>query len=113
MDTTELQKSCVHNIYDLVQHLPNTVCSRGIIKKVTGGICFFSIAAGKKLARKTVAYDRYIQVIDGAAAITINKKTHQLHSGQGIIIPAHCAHGFFAHEPFKMIATVIKSQYEE
>ena len=41
------------------------------------------------------------------------KNIFQLLLGQGIIIPAHASHRFNANEKFKMIATVIKSGYED
>ena len=46
------------------------------------------------------------------AEIVIDKKSHELNTGQGIIIPAHKSQIVIAHERFKMISTVIKSGYE-
>lgn len=62
---------------------------------------------------KISPFDTYIQTIDGAAEIIIKDKNYILKIGDGIIIPAHAKHCFKANEPFKMLATVIKSGYED
>jgi quercetin dioxygenase-like cupin family protein len=109
----ELKKSKVHIIVEIIEYVPNAVVSKTIIKKSTGNISVSSFATGEELAEKTSPFDTYIQIIDGAAEIIINEKTYQLKLGEGIIIPAHAPHCFNANEQFKMIATVIKSGYEE
>jgi quercetin dioxygenase-like cupin family protein len=72
-----------------------------------------SFDAGEELAEKSSPFDIYIQIIDGSAQIEIDNKIHKLTLGEGIIIPAHTRHRFFANEQFKMISTVIKSGYED
>jgi quercetin dioxygenase-like cupin family protein len=72
-----------------------------------------SFYRGEELAEKTSPFDTYIQIIHGAAQITIDQKVHTLRLGDGIIIPAHSLHCFNANEQFKMISTIIKSGYEE
>jgi quercetin dioxygenase-like cupin family protein len=109
----ELEKSKTHIIVEIIQYVPHAVVSRTIIKKTTGNITVSSFDAGEELAEKTSPFDTYIQIIDGAAEITIRDKKHQLSLGDGIVIPAHAAHYFNANEQFKMIATIIKSGYEE
>ena len=66
----------------------------------------------KELEEKSSPFDTYIQIIDGKASLTINKKDYQLGLGQGIVIPSNQRHHFTANEQFKMISTVIKSGYE-
>jgi hypothetical protein len=43
----------------------------------------------------------------------VNDKQYTLDLGEGMIIPSHALHHFHANKQFKMIATVIKSGYEE
>jgi quercetin dioxygenase-like cupin family protein len=62
---------------------------------------------------KISPFDNYVQIIDGAAELVIDKETHLLKLGNGIIIPAHAQHCFNAREKFKIISTIIKSGYEE
>ena len=108
----QLEKSKAHIIIEIIEYVPNAVVSRTIIKKTTGNITATSIAIGEELGEKTSPFDTYVQIIDGAAEVTIKDKSMILKLGQGIIIPAHAKHSFNANEQFKMITTVIKSGYE-
>lgn len=109
----QLETSKAHIIIEIIEYVPNAIVSRTIIKKTTGNITATSIASGEVLEIKIFPFDTYVQIIDGAAQITINEKRMTLNLGQGIIIPAHSKHSFAATEQFKMITTVIKSGYEE
>lgn len=86
--------------------------SKTIIKKTTGNVTVSSLDAGEELAEKTLAFDNYIQIIDGAAQVGINNKKYKLKLGEGITIPAHTKHCINAAQQFKMIFTIIKSGYE-
>ncbi len=110
---TELEKSKVHIVVEIIEYLPNAVVSKTIIKKSTGNITVSSLDAGEELAEKISPFDTYIQIIDGSAELIIADRKFRLNLGEGIIIPAHAKHKFNANEQFKMIATVIKSGYEE
>lgn len=109
----EVEKAKIHIIVEIIEYIPNSVLSRTIIKKTTGNVTVSSFAAGEELAEKTSPFDNFIQIIDGAAEITIDGKVYKLKLGQGIVIPAHSTHCFNANEQFKMISTVIKSGYED
>jgi len=109
----EVEKSKVHIIVEIIEYVPNAVLSKTIIKKITGNVTVSSFDAGEELAEKTSPFDNYIQIVDGAAQLTINEKKFKLKLGDGIIIPAHSTHCFTAQQQFKMISTVIKSGYEE
>ena len=111
--TAELIKAEAHIIVEIIEYLPNAVVSKTIIKKSTGNITAMSFYEGEELTEKTCPFDSYIQIIHGSAQITIDKKTHTLKLGNGIIIPAHSLHCFQANEQFKMISTIIKSGYDE
>ncbi len=113
MDTSELEKAKSHIIVEIIQYMPNAVVSKTIIKKTTGNITVSSFDAGEELAEKTLPFDSYIQIIDGAAEVIIKNKLHKLGLGEGIIIPAHAKHSFNANQQFKMISTIIKSGYED
>jgi len=111
-DNTELEKSKPHIIVEILEYIPNSVLSKTIIRKTTGNITVTAVDAGEELAEITSPFDLFIQIIDGAAQVVINKKTYRLRLGEGIIIPAHFSHCFNANEQFKMISTIIKSGYE-
>jgi quercetin dioxygenase-like cupin family protein len=112
-DNVELEKSRAHIIIEIIEYMPNAVVTKTIIKRSTGNITVTSFDAGEELAEKLSPFDTYIQIIDGTAELTIDKKLFKLKLGEGIIIPAHARHNFNANEQFKMISTVIKSGYED
>jgi quercetin dioxygenase-like cupin family protein len=109
----ELEKSKPHIIVEILEYVPNSVLVKTIIKKNTGNITVFSLDAGEELSEKTLPFDAFIQIIDGAAEVEIGNKKYKLRLGEGIIIPAHSSHCFNANEQFKMVSTIIKSGYEE
>jgi quercetin dioxygenase-like cupin family protein len=111
-EIAELEKSKTLIVVEIIEYVPNAVVSKTIIKKTTGNITVSSFDMGEELAEKTSPFDNFIQIIDGAAQITINEKVYKLKLGEGIIIPAHAPHCFNANEQFKMISTTIKSGYE-
>ena len=111
--TNELAKGSAHIIIEIIEYLPNSVVSKTIIRKSTGNITISSFDAGEELAEKQSPFDSYIQIVDGTAEITIDKKKNILSSGEGVIIPAHSKHKFNAKEQFKMVSTTIKSGYED
>ena len=110
---TELEKSKVHIIVQIIEYVPNAVVSKTIIKKTIGNVTVTSFDAGEELAEKTSPFDNFLQIIDGTAEVIINEKKYKLKLGEGIVIPAHAPHCFNADEQFKMISTIIKSCYED
>ena len=112
-DTTELVKSKVQIIVEIIEYVPNAVVSKTIIRKTTGNVTAMSFDEGEELGEKITPFDTFVQIIDGAAELIINEIKHKLGLGTGIIIPAHAPHCFNATEKFKMISTVIKSGYED
>ncbi len=113
MNTSDIEKSQAHIIVEIIEYIPNAVVSKTIIKKTTGNVTVSSFDAGEELAEKTLPFDNYIQIIDGIAELELDGKKLKLKLGEGIIIPAHTRHFFYATEQFKMISTVIKSGYED
>jgi quercetin dioxygenase-like cupin family protein len=108
----EIEKSEIHIIVEIIGYMHNAVVSKTIIKKTSGNVTVSSFDAGEELAEKTSPFDNFIQIIDGAAELTIDDNVYMLKLGEAIIIPAHANHHFNANVQFKMISTVIKSGYE-
>jgi quercetin dioxygenase-like cupin family protein len=111
--TIELEKSKVNIIVEIIEYVPNAVLSKTIIKKITGNVTVSSLDAGEEVAEKTLPFDTFIQIIDGAAEVIIDDTIYKLKLGEGIVIPAHSKHCLNANEQFKMISTIIKSGYED
>ena len=111
-DSTELKKSKSHIIVEIIEYVPNSVVIKTIIKKSTGNISVMSFDSGEGLTEKASPFDTFAQIIEGKAEIVIDKKVHLLHSGEGIIIPAHSPNHISPNGRFKMILTIIKSENE-
>jgi quercetin dioxygenase-like cupin family protein len=103
LDNAQLEKSMAHIIVEI---------NKTIIKKTTGSINIMSFDSGEGLNEKTSPFDSYAQVVEGTAEIVIDSVSHVLKSGQGIIIPAHAPNFIKPNGRFKIIMTVIKSEYE-
>jgi quercetin dioxygenase-like cupin family protein len=112
-DSKEMPKSIAHIIVEILEYIPNAVVVKTIIRKSTGNITVSSVSEGEELGDKISAFDIYVQIIDGEAAVSINDKIYQLKLGEGIIIPANSRHCFNANQQFKMLSTIIKSGYED
>ena len=112
MENREQEKGKAFIIVEIIEYVPKSVEIKTIIKKTTGNVTISSFDAGEALTEKTSPFDTFIQVIDGRAEIVINDDSHQLDTGQSIIIPAHSRRIIKAIERFKIISTVIKSGYE-
>jgi len=123
MDTTELEKTpkqdgeipkaSSHIVVELIEYEHDSVVSKSIMKRATGSINAMSFDNGEGLNEKTSPFDTYAQIIDGDAMIVIDGKATHLHTGEGIIIPAHKPNHIQPNGRFKMLLTVIKSGYED
>jgi quercetin dioxygenase-like cupin family protein len=111
-DNTELEKAKCHIIVEIIEYISNSVVSKTIIKKSTGNVSVMSFDTGEGLTEKTSPFDTFAQIIEGKAEIVIDRTSHLLASGQGIIIPAHSPNFIKPNGRFKMILTIIKSGYE-
>lgn len=93
----------------LVSYQSGAVVSRTLIDKKVGTVTLFSFAAGQGLSEHTVPYDAFVQIIDGAAEVTIDAKVHKVSSGEFIIMPANIPHSLKAVEKFKMMLVMIRA----
>src|ERR1700716_2620939 len=84
----ELEKSKAHIIVEIIEYVSNSVVIKTIIKKSTGNISVMSFDSGEGLTEKTSPFDTFAQIIEGKAEIVIDKISHILESGEGIVIPA-------------------------
>lgn len=109
VDTSELETSKGHIIVNIMDYVPKSVLSKTIIRKITGNVTVSLFDIGEEVAEKSSPFDTFIQVIDGAAEVKIDKIIFKLGLGEGIVIPANSTHCFHAYEQFKMISTMIKS----
>ena len=113
MDNSQLEKSKAHIIVEIIEYVPDSVVVKTVIKKTTGNISVMSFDSGKGLTEKTSPFDSFAQIIEGKAEMVVDKQTHLLQTGQGIIIPANVPAHINPNGQFKMILTVINNGDEE
>lgn len=111
-DFTEIEKAKSYIIVEIIEYVPSAVVIKTIIKKTTGNISIMSFDNGEGLAEKTSPFDIFVQIIEGVAELVIDGIPNFLHTGQGIIIPAHLSSFINPNGRFKLIQTIIKSGYE-
>jgi len=99
----------VQTLTDLVQYQPGAVVSRTLIDKQIGTLTLFAFAAEQGLSEHTAPYDACVQVIDGAADITIGGTVHRVTAGQMLIMPANVPHALRSAGPFKMLLVMIRA----
>jgi quercetin dioxygenase-like cupin family protein len=68
----------------------------------------FAFDQGQRLSEHTSPYDALVQVLDGAAEITISGETHTVVAGELIIMSANQPHSVNAIQPFKMMLVMIR-----
>lgn len=94
---------------DLVQYQPGAVVSRTLIDKKIGTLTLFAFDDGQGLSEHTAPYDAFVQIVDGAADITIGGQDHRVSAGQMIIMPANVPHALRAVGKFKMLLVMIRA----
>lgn len=104
------QTSTVYGIADAVDYAAGAVVSKILSKNEAGNLTLFAFDKGQNLSEHTAPFDAIIQVLDGTAIVTIDKKPHEVNTGEFIIMPANIPHAVDAKESFKMLLTMIKSK---
>jgi quercetin dioxygenase-like cupin family protein len=94
---------------ELVSYQEGSVVSRTLLDKKAGTITVFAFARGEGLSEHTAPFDAFVQVIDGAAEITIDGVLHPVSAGQMIIMPANTPHSLRGVQEFKMLLVMIRS----
>ncbi len=92
---------------ELVSYQEGSVVSRMISYTPQGTITVFAFAAGSGLSEHTAPFDAVLQVLEGAAEITLAGENFLVGSGDMIILPANIPHAVHASVSFKMILTMI------
>jgi quercetin dioxygenase-like cupin family protein len=94
---------------DLIAYQEGSVVSRTLIDKKVGTITVFAFDEGQGLSEHTAPFDAFVQVVDGAAEITIAGTAHGVRAGEIIIMPANQPHAVKAVRRFKMLLVMIRA----
>ena len=93
----------------IIGYVANSVVSKTIIKKSTTTISVLSFDNGQGMTEKTSPFDSFFHILEGKAEIIIDKVSHLLESGQGIIVPANSPNFIKPNGRFKMMLTIIRN----
>ena len=111
-ENIEPQKTNPQLIDGVIGYVANSVVSKTIVDKPTTTISLLSFDNGEGMIEKTCPFDNFFHILEGHAEIVIDKVSHLLESGEGIIVPANTANFIKPNGRFKMILTIIKNQDE-
>ena len=92
----------------LVDYADGAVVSRTLVKSKIGTLTVFAFDAGEELSEHTAPFDAYVQVLDGAAELTIGGEVVRAEAGETVRMPAHIPHAVHAAERFKMLLTLFR-----
>ena len=105
-------KACVAkaaNLAGLVEYSADSVVSKTIIDKSVGTVTLFAFDASQGLSEHQAPYDALVQIVEGAAILTIGGKKVRASVGEIVIMPANVPHAVQAKEKFKMLLTMIRA----
>lgn len=88
-----------HLVYQMITQLPDINMTLFAIDKGVQG------EAGNA---HSAPGDALLQILDGAAEITIGEKTLTVKKGESVVMPADIPHALAAKERFKMLLAFIK-----
>jgi len=91
-----------------VQYADGSVVSRAIVQGKAGSVTLFAFEEGQELSEHTAPFDALVQVLEGAAALTIGGKPVAVQAGETVLMPAHVPHAVKAAQRFKMLLTMIR-----
>ena len=98
----------IWELHKLIQVQPGGVVSRQLTKSEHGNVTLFGFDQGEGLSEHSAPFDALVQVLDGAAVVTIGGTPHQLSAGMSVLMPANVPHALQASTAFKMLLTMIK-----
>ena len=93
----------------LIDYQEGAVVSKEIIRKDKGTVTIFAFSRGQGLSEHTAPFDALVYIFDGQAQIFIEKKPHQVKTGELIIMPSNKSHALQAKTPFKMLLIMIRA----
>lgn len=108
-----IEHSRVHALADLVDYQPGKVASLTLAQRSGVGLTLFAIDKGEGLGTHSAPGDALVQILDGAAEITIDGVSNIVTAGQAVVMPAEIPHALKAIEPFKFLLTVVKNEEKQ
>ena len=96
------------DILAAIEYQAGGIVSRQLLKKPAGNVTLFAFDDGQELSEHTTAFDAWVHVLEGHAAITVGGTVHEVTGGQALLLPAQVPHAVKAVQRFKMTLTMIR-----
>jgi quercetin dioxygenase-like cupin family protein len=94
---------------DLAVYQPGAIVSRTLLKRPGSTVTLFAFDAGEALSEHTAPFDALVQVLDGAADVTIAGVSLRVSAGQSVLSPANQPCAVSAPMRLKMLLTMVRS----
>mgnify|MGYP006278881695 CR=1 FL=1 len=109
MENKTFVPSSVISLAAAIDYSDDGIVSKRVVHKDKGNVTLFAFDKGQRLSEHTAPFDALLQVVEGRTEVTINGKSHDLKTGEIIIMSAHIPHAVYAVEKCKILLTMIKS----
>lgn len=96
------------NLGDIVDYREGSIVSRTLVDDKSGRVVVFAFDEGTSLSEHTTPYGAIVQMLDGAADITVSGETHSIVAGELIFMSPGEPHSIVATQPFKMMVIMTK-----
>ncbi|HLA18057.1 MAG TPA: cupin domain-containing protein [Dehalococcoidia bacterium] len=93
---------------ELVDYQDAAVVSRMLLKGPAGSVTAFALDVHQELSEHTAPYDALLLILDGEAEVRVAGVSHQLVTGDVLLLPANEPHAVKATKRFKMILTMMR-----
>ncbi|MEF2967367.1 cupin domain-containing protein [Paenibacillus sp. M1] len=98
---------------EIIAVAPNQVSSMTLVQRPDLGMTLFSLDQGEGIKLHTTKGDALVQILSGAAEITIGDQQYTVSQGEAIVMPSDIPHALHARETsFQMLLTVVKPEKE-
>jgi len=97
------------DLLGLVDYADGAIVSRTLAENEAGTLTLFAFDAGQGLSEHATPFDAVLTVLDGAAEVVIEGKSHRVKAGEVIVMPADKPHAVSAPEKLRMLLVMIRS----
>ena len=102
------QLCTVLDLTDQLEYQSDAIVSQTLLDGDSITITLFAVDEGQRISEHSAPHEALIQVIEGAATITVEGTDRLLTAGQSIILAPKAPHALSGAERFKMILVMAK-----
>ena len=109
MSNFQLPTSETINLKEFIEYANDSIVSKTLVQNDSGTITLFAFDDGQGLSEHTAPFNALVQVLEGKAEISIDRKPYEVVAGEVILMPADIPHAVKSLGRFKMLLTMLKS----